>query len=91
MAGLIAALIGDAYRGDSLAALGVPDPGKATTWGVPLVRGIGTILACLGIGSFLMSASARLPARTATWTSTASGRPAPEPGRCSPGPSAPCC
>ena len=80
MAGLIAALIGDAYLGDSLAALGVPDPGKATTWGVPLVRGIGTILACLGIGSFLMSAFGAAPrkdgyldldgfraSRTGTW------------------------
>lgn len=56
MAGVIAAVIGDAFLGDSLAALGIPDPGQVTTWGLPLVRGIGTVLACLGIGSFLMSA-----------------------------------
>lgn len=81
MAGLIAALIGDAYLGDSLAALGIPDPGQVTTWGVPLVRGTGTVLACLGIGSFLMSAFGSAPrkdgyldfdgfraSRTGTWS-----------------------
>ncbi|AHW64791.1 putative membrane protein [Corynebacterium glyciniphilum AJ 3170] len=80
MAGLVAAVIGDAFLGQSLAALGIPDPGPVTSWGVPLVRGTGTVLACLGVGSFLMSAFGAQPrkdgyldldgfraSRTGTW------------------------
>nr|WP_073883735.1 cytochrome c oxidase assembly protein [Corynebacterium variabile] len=55
LAGVVAAVIGAAYLGQSLDALGLPDPGSATTWGLPLVRGIGTLAACIGIGGFLMS------------------------------------
>ncbi|MCJ7858279.1 cytochrome c oxidase assembly protein [Corynebacterium kalidii] len=84
MGGLVAALIGDAFLGQSLAALGIPDPGPVTSWGVPLVRGIGTVMACLGIGSFMMSAFGAQPrkdgyldldgfraSRTGTWAMAA--------------------
>lgn len=80
LSGIVAAVIGVAFLGQSLAALGVPDPGPATSWGLPLVRGAGTLLACLGIGGFLMSGLGTPPrkdgfldvdgfraARTGTW------------------------
>ncbi|AGP30333.1 hypothetical protein A606_03410 [Corynebacterium terpenotabidum Y-11] len=80
LAGIVAAVIGAAFLGQSLDALGIPDPGPATSWGVPLVRGAGTVLACIGIGGFLMSALGAPPradgyldvdgfraARTGTW------------------------
>lgn len=80
LGGIVAAVIGAAFLGQSLAALGVPDPGPVTSWGVPLVRGAGTVLACIGVGGFLMSALGTPPrkdgyldvdgfraARTGTW------------------------
>lgn len=63
MAGLIAAVIGDAFLAQSLALLGIPDPGPVTSWGLPLVRGAGTVLACFGVGCFLMSAFGAQPAK----------------------------
>lgn len=56
LAGVVAAVIGAAFFGQSLAALGIRDPGPATSWGLPLVRGMGTVFACFGVGGFLMSA-----------------------------------
>lgn len=56
VAALVGSVIGVSFLGKSLAALGIPDPGPATSWGVPLVRSAGTVFACLGIGGFLMSA-----------------------------------
>lgn len=80
LAGVVAAVIGAAFLGQSLAVLGIPDPGPVTSWGVPLVRGAGTVLACIGVGGFLMSALGTPPradgfldidgfraARTGTW------------------------
>ncbi|MGP5082636.1 cytochrome c oxidase assembly protein [Corynebacterium variabile] len=63
MAGLVAAVIGDAFLGQSLDVLGISDPGPVTTSGVPLVRGTGTVLACFGVGSFLMSAFGAQPGK----------------------------
>lgn len=63
VAGITGAAIGVSFLGQSLAALGIPGPGPATSWGVPLVRSAGTFFACLGIGSFLVSAFG-IPART---------------------------
>lgn len=80
LAGVVASVIGAAFLGQSLTALGLPDPGPATSWGLPLVRGIGTLAACIGIGGFLMSALGTPPrkdgyldvdgfraSRTGTW------------------------
>nr|WP_231699768.1 MULTISPECIES: cytochrome c oxidase assembly protein [Corynebacterium] len=80
VAGLVAALIGFSFVGDSLAILGIPDPGALTTFGLPLVRGMAQLIACIGIGGFLMSAFGAPPrkdgyldldgfraARTGTW------------------------
>lgn len=56
VAGVVAALVGYAFLGQSLAILGIPDPGVLTSVGLPFVRGAGTLLACFAVGSFLMSA-----------------------------------
>lgn len=81
VAGLVGGLIGYAFTADSLTALGIPDPGEATTFGLPLIRSVGTFVACLGVGGFLMSAFGTPPrkdgyldldgfraARTGTWS-----------------------
>lgn len=81
VAGLVAAIIGFAFTGDSLALLGIPDPGPVTTIGLPLLRSAGTLIACIGIGGFLMSALGTPPrkdgyldldgfraSRTGTWS-----------------------
>ncbi|WP_445227812.1 cytochrome c oxidase assembly protein [Corynebacterium sp. H128] len=52
-AGVVGAMISWVFLGDSLAALGVPDPGPATTAGLPFLRAGGLMLAALAIGSFL--------------------------------------
>lgn len=56
VAGGIAAIIGYSFTGSSLAVLGIPDPGAATTFGLPFLRATSTFVACVGIGGFLMSA-----------------------------------
>lgn len=56
VAGVIAAMISATVLGDSLAALGIPDPGRLTTAGLPLLRAIAWVLAALAIGSLLLSA-----------------------------------
>lgn len=63
VAGVVGALIGAAYLGDSLAALGIPDPGPLTSYGLPFVRSAATLVACLGVGSFLMSAFGAPPSK----------------------------
>ena len=55
IAGLIAGFISLFLLADSLAALGIPDPGRITTFGLPLFRGLAWILMALSIGSFLAS------------------------------------
>ena len=54
-AGLVGAVISWGFLGESLAALGIPDPGPATTAGLPLLRAAAVMLMCLSVGSFLFS------------------------------------
>lgn len=56
VAGAVGTIISSGFLGESLAALGIPDPGRLTTVGMPFVRAAGWILASLGAGSFLASA-----------------------------------
>lgn len=64
VAGLVGATISFELLTDSLVALGIPDPGPVTTWGLPFFRAVGWMLAALAIGSFMFSAfyiSPRVP------------------------------
>ena len=54
-AGLVAGFISLFLLADSLAALGIPDPGRITTFGLPLFRGLAWLLMALSVGSFLAS------------------------------------
>ncbi|AEG82236.1 putative membrane protein [Corynebacterium ulcerans 809] len=56
VAGLVGALISWGFLSESLAALGIPDPGPVTTAGLPFFRAAGWMLAALGVGSFMFSA-----------------------------------
>ncbi|AWB82530.1 copper resistance protein [Corynebacterium yudongzhengii] len=56
VAALVGATISYSFVGDSLAALGIPDPGALTTYGLPFLRAAAWILAALSIGSFLFAA-----------------------------------
>ncbi|MBI5735216.1 MAG: bifunctional copper resistance protein CopD/cytochrome c oxidase assembly protein [Mycolicibacterium neoaurum] len=56
LAGAVAAGIGGLSLVDALAATGLPDPGPATTYGLPFVRAVGEIAAAVAVGSFLMAA-----------------------------------
>ncbi|MDK8450923.1 cytochrome c oxidase assembly protein [Corynebacterium mastitidis] len=56
IAGLVGAAISWGFLGESLQALGIPDPGRLTTGGLPFFRAVGWMLASLGAGSFLASA-----------------------------------
>jgi len=56
LAGGTAAGIGALSLADALTATGLPDPGPATTLGLPFVRAAGEIAAVLAIGSFLLAA-----------------------------------
>lgn len=56
LAGVLAGGVAQAFVGESLAALGIPDPGIATTFGLPALRGVAWMLAALAVGSFLFSA-----------------------------------
>src|SRR5258705_13794075 len=56
LAGAIAAGIGALSLADALTATGLPDPGPATTLGLPFVRAAGEIAAVLAVGSFLCAA-----------------------------------
>lgn len=80
VAGCFGAVIGYSFLGESLALLGIPDPGPLTTIGLPFVRGAAIFIGCLGLGGFLMSAFGTPPdkqgyltldgfraARTGTW------------------------
>lgn len=55
-AGLVAGFISLFFLSDSLAALGIPDPGRLTTFGLPFFRGVGWVLMALAVGSFMASA-----------------------------------
>ena len=54
-AGVVGTTISVEFLGESLAALGIPDPGKLTSFGLPFLRSAATIVGCLSVGSFLMS------------------------------------
>ncbi|WP_144205789.1 cytochrome c oxidase assembly protein [Mycobacterium tilburgii] len=56
LAGGTAAGIGTLSLADALTATGLPDPGPATTLGLPFVRAAGEIAAVLAVGSFLFAA-----------------------------------
>jgi cytochrome c oxidase assembly factor CtaG/putative copper export protein len=55
LAGCTAAGIGALSLADALTATGLPDPGPATTLGLPFVRAAGEIAAVLAVGSFLFA------------------------------------
>ena len=54
--GVLAALLSMAFNMDSRATLGIPDPGTITTFGFPFAKAAGELLACLGVGSFMLAA-----------------------------------
>ncbi|MGK2865065.1 MAG: cytochrome c oxidase assembly protein [Mycobacterium sp.] len=64
LAGAVAAGIGGLSLVDALAATGLPNPGPATTYGLPFVRAAGEIAAAVAVGSFLMAAFLVPPQRS---------------------------
>src|SRR3954462_12929913 len=64
VAGAIAAGIGALSLADALTATGLPDPGPATTLGLPFVRAAGEIAKVLAVGSFLCAAFLVPPQRS---------------------------
>ena len=56
LAGLVAAGIGALSLADALTATGLPNPGPATTVGLPFVRAAGEIAGVTAIGGFLFAA-----------------------------------
>ncbi len=66
VAGLVGGGISMFFLADSLAALGIPDPGRFTTVGLPFFRAVAWVLMAVVVGSFLASAfliSPRMPER----------------------------
>lgn len=55
-AGVVGAYISWVFLGESLAALGIPDPGPFTTAGLPFLRSAGLMVAALAVGSFMSAA-----------------------------------
>lgn len=53
VAGLVGAILAWGFLSESLAALGIPDPGPMTTAGLPFFRAVGWIVAALSAGSFM--------------------------------------
>jgi cytochrome c oxidase assembly factor CtaG/putative copper export protein len=64
LAGCTAAGIGALSLADALNVTGLPDPGPATTVGLPFVRAAGEIAAVLAVGSFLFAAFLVPPQKT---------------------------
>ncbi|HEU4360472.1 MAG TPA: cytochrome c oxidase assembly protein [Mycobacterium sp.] len=56
LAGCTAAALAALALADALTATGLPDPGPATTLGLPFVRAAGEVAAALAVGSFLFAA-----------------------------------
>src|SRR5271167_4209340 len=56
LAGCTAAGIGALSLADALTATGLPNPGPATTVGLPFIRAAGEIAAVLAVGAFLFAA-----------------------------------
>ena len=61
-AGLVGGVISLFFLADSLAALGIPDPGRLTTFGLPFFRAVAWMLMALSVGSFMASAFLIYPA-----------------------------
>lgn len=55
VAGIVGGSISWGFLSDSLAALGIPDPGNLTTAGLPFLRAAAWMVAALSVGSFLTS------------------------------------
>lgn len=55
-AGFVGGFISLFFLADSLAALGIPDPGRLTTFGLPFFRAVAWLLMALSVGSFMVSA-----------------------------------
>ncbi|WKD58821.1 cytochrome c oxidase assembly protein [Corynebacterium caspium] len=69
VAGLVGMGISWGFLTESLAALGIPDPGRITTASLPFLRAASWMLVSLGVGSFLASGfliSPRIPDRDNT-------------------------
>ncbi len=64
LAGCTAAGIGALSLADALTATGLPDPGPATTLGLPFIRAAGEVAAVLAVGSFLFAAFLVPPQRS---------------------------
>lgn len=64
VAAVVAGAVAQAFAGESLAALGIPDPGALTTFGLPALRGVAWVLMALAVGSFMFSAWLIEPRRT---------------------------
>lgn len=64
IAAVVAALVISLSASDALVLLGIPDPGPATTYGLPAVRAAGEIAAAIAIGSFLLAAFLVPPQRS---------------------------
>ncbi|GAA1471427.1 cytochrome c oxidase assembly protein [Corynebacterium felinum] len=56
VAGTTGAIISYGFLSESLAALGIPDPGPLTTAGLPFLRATAWMLAALATGSFMFAA-----------------------------------
>ncbi len=56
LAGLVAAGVGALALADALTATGLPNPGPATTVGLPFVRAAGEIAGVIAVGGFLFAA-----------------------------------
>lgn len=64
LAGCTAAGLGALSLADALSATGLPNPGPATTLGLPFVRAAGEVAAVLAVGSFLFAAFLTPPQRS---------------------------
>ena len=64
LAGLVAAGLGVLALTDALTATGLPDPGPATTVGLPFVRAAGEMAAVISVGGFLFAAFLTPPQRS---------------------------
>lgn len=64
LAGLVAAGLGVLALTDALTATGLPDPGPATTIGLPFVRAAGEVAAVIAVGGFLFAAFLVPPQRS---------------------------
>ncbi|MDO4631120.1 MAG: cytochrome c oxidase assembly protein [Corynebacterium sp.] len=67
VAGVTGAIVSWGFLSESLAALGIPDPGAITTAGLPLLRAGAWLLAALAVGSFLFASFLTSPRQGDLW------------------------